>query len=290
MSSANVDKINSAENISHQKKKDVTIHILSPLSVQTSKYNYFKYLMTQSSCWQKVHYVIFIIISGLIIAAASLSLIVQLRPLHFVPGVKVIPPEIPWPEIYSGIGFISLYIFVLPGFRYYINGHKIKGSILLPYEWRSKRPNHRFLILNKVNILHPIQFISQFIRVYKVNNNISFHPSKLIHICSWIFGFITIVAFGIVMHIIFRTIISGSIFIIAYSSYFSNVITIAIPFAYYFYVLNHYYFKQHRKLCFSIVKTLPEVDKHLDEIFKAPEGEIEIYFRINENDSTGKRL
>lgn len=166
------------------------------------------------------------------------------------------------------------------------------------YQWHFNRPHHHFFILERFDIFRSVEFISRFIRLYIPNNssdtgtgaNLSFHHSTTMLIASYLHGFITVAAIMAILQISFRVIISASIFIIAYSLYFSNVITISIPFIYYFYLIHYHYYQQHNGLSSTIAEALPVVDKHIDKILNASEGEIEIYFKIMEADQIGKKI
>lgn len=244
--------------------------------------------MNLSPCWRAMHYVAFILFNILAIGTACLSLAIQTQPLHFVPGVKVTPSELPLEWMILG-GALILLSLIISCIRIRLSSccFDVK-PIPIPYEWCSTRPDHRLFILSRLNVLRPIQFISEFIRVCKANGGIYFHSSPIICILSWILAVITVVALGIGLHVVFRAIISGSIFIVAYSLYFTNVITISIPFVYYFYLLHHYYQKRHSDLSFHIVKGLKEVDKRINKIFDSTKGEIDIYFRTMNNRRIGK--
>ncbi|EDV20644.1 uncharacterized protein TRIADDRAFT_60899 [Trichoplax adhaerens] len=207
------------------------MYILSPITRQTSMFNYFKNLMSENQSLQRMHYI-----------------------------------------CYTAIGHN-------PSSKQY------------HYKSRHVRSYYQNSILNYVDIWHPVQFISQFIRIQMFQRDPSLsniNRSNIIFIMSWMHGFITIASIFISLQCIFRMIISASSFIVAYSLYFSNIITITIPFIYYIYITIDAYINRMDKLCGDITATLPQVENELTSILEADEGEIEIYFKIDQDQKVVK--
>ncbi|RDD39986.1 hypothetical protein TrispH2_008870 [Trichoplax sp. H2] len=268
------------------------MYILSPITRQTSMFNYFKNLMSENQSLQRMHYICYTAIGIIAIIFASLSLTVQTQPLPFVRSLKLVALEIPWTIITFASLLTVYYICSIFFIRIYLSciGHN-PSSKQYHYKSRHVRSYYQNSILNYVDIWHPVQFISQFIRIQMFQRDPSLsniNRSNIIFIMSWMHGFITIASIFISLQCIFRMIISASSFIVAYSLYFSNIITITIPFIYYIYITIDAYINRMDKLCGDITATLPQVENELTSILETDEGEIEIYFKIDQDQKVVK--
>ncbi|RDD39987.1 hypothetical protein TrispH2_008871 [Trichoplax sp. H2] len=263
------------------------IYILSPLTRQTYVHNYFKYLAEERPSVLKMHYIYYTIIGITAIMGAGLSLTIQTLPLPFVTSLRLVVSEIPWIIIITAISlafYLIISIFFIRIYLSCIRHHK--NSKQYHYKSCQVRSFYQFPILNYLDIWHPIKFISQFIRIqiFQDNSSLSIiNGSKIIYFMSLANGFITIASLSILLQCIFRMIISAAVFIIAYSLHFSNIITITIPFIYYIYITIYGYNSHISNLSKDIAAVLPKVEDKVKTILEADKGEIEVYFKVNQD-------
>ena len=68
-------------------------------------------------------------------------------------------------------------------------------------------------------------------------------------------------------------------FIMTYSLYFSNILDVTIPFAYYIYATISNYRLKSNNLYSDIKEVLPQVDGAVNKIMESPKGIIQFYFK-----------
>lgn len=262
------------------------VFILSPITKQTSAYNYFKYLMAESRSEQRWHYICYTMIGITAIICASLSLTIQTYPLPFVKGLKLVALEVPLTIIVFALILILCYILSIFFVRIYLLYIRNKPSArLFRCNSHHVKSHYSLTIFSSIDLWHPIQFISQFIRIHLFQDPSlsNVNQYKTLFVISWIHAAITIIAIFISLQCVFRMLISASAFIVAYSLYFSNIITITIPFIYYIYITVDEYNNRIDRLVSGITEVLPSVEGEVDNLLRADEGEFEIYFTIVRN-------
>ena len=245
--------------------------------------------MTERQIARRVHYFLYIVISLICGAAAIAAILIQVEPFFYVVGIKFDKLEIPWDRIMVGVAIASLVFFFTICIRIaccYIGSRN--SSIY--YGTSNIKQFYQWCMISKLNnlkFLSPITFISLFLRIYRYEQlenspNFKIHTNYIITAMSLLCGLITFASVVILLECLFRMVINAAAFIMAYSLYFSNILAITIPFAYYIYATISNYRLMLNNLYFNIKEVLPQVDDAINKILESPKGIIQIYFKIRD--------